>query len=165
VSEPALFLGPNEGRRALNAVFKFTESDTGAKLAIIESVIAPGLLVPPHQHGREDEYVFVIEGVIGVRVGESEITAPQGSYVAMPRQIPHALWNTNVDPARIQMIIVPGGFEHYFAELEAILKDSALEDIEGARQELATRYEQPFVEEWIPELKAKYHLLLPGESS
>jgi quercetin dioxygenase-like cupin family protein len=147
----------------LNFVLKFTKSDTEATLAVVEAVIGPGRLVPPHRHGREDEYVFVIEGTVGVRVGAAEFTAPQGSYVAMPRDIPHALWNANADPARVQVTIVPGGFEQYFVELEAILKDPVLNGTEGAREELAARYDQPLVKEWIPELKAKYQLLLPGE--
>jgi quercetin dioxygenase-like cupin family protein len=144
-------------------VLKFTKADTEATLAVVEAVIGPGRLIPPHRHGREDEYVFVIEGTVGVRVGATETSASQGTYVAMPREVPHALWNADADPARIQVTIVPGGFERYFEELEAILKDPLLGNIDDAREKLAAKYDQPLVKEWIPELKAKYNLLLPGE--
>jgi hypothetical protein len=105
-----------------------------------------------------------MEGLIGARVGDSETTASEGSYLLMRRAIPHALWNATDVPARIQIIIDPGGFEGYFDELEMSLRDSSSGDPISTRDELARKYDQPLVPEWIPELKAKYGVLLPGES-
>ena len=38
-------------------------------LSILEGVIHPGALIPPHTHTREDECMFVIEGELTFDVG------------------------------------------------------------------------------------------------
>ncbi len=46
----------------LGVVFRLMGQATGGALSVVEHPIAPGTLVPPHTHSREDEYSYVLEG-------------------------------------------------------------------------------------------------------
>ena len=106
----------------LGVVFKVTGEATGGALAIVEHPLAAGALAgPPHTHANEDEITLVLEGEIGVQVGDEVFHAPPGVYVVKPRGVPHAFWNAGSAPARIQEIISPAGFEGYFREVAAVL--------------------------------------------
>lgn len=73
----------------------------GAVLAIVEHPIEPGRLVPSHVHRNEDEYLYVLEGQIGVCIGDQIFEAGPGSYVIKPRNIPHTFWNVGPESARL----------------------------------------------------------------
>ena len=60
--------------------FKLRAGQTGGQLSMSEVTLDPHRLVPPHVHADEDEYAYVAAGTIGVRVGDEEFEAPQGSY-------------------------------------------------------------------------------------
>lgn len=63
----------------------------------------------------------MLEGEIGVMIGDEVFTATKGSYVLKPRGIPHTFWNPGPEPARVVEIFSPAGFERYFEELAEIL--------------------------------------------
>ncbi len=93
-------------------VGKVSGKQTGGAFSIVEHPLEPGVLgAPPHAHANEDETSFVIEGEIGVMIGEEEFRAGAGSYVLKPRGVPHAFWNPGPEQARILEIISPAGFE------------------------------------------------------
>src|SRR5437867_9028781 len=116
-----IVLPPNAGKSVwlggLGVDFKIAADATGGAFAIVEHPIEPGRLVPPHVHTREDEFSYVIEGEIGVRVGDQEAQAPQGSYIFKPRGVPHTFWNAGTQLARIIEIISPPGLDKFFEEL------------------------------------------------
>jgi quercetin dioxygenase-like cupin family protein len=45
----------------------------------------------PHIHHREDESIYLLDGEITVRVGEREYELTPGSFIFMPKQVPHAI--------------------------------------------------------------------------
>jgi hypothetical protein len=63
----------------------------------------------------------VLEGEIGVQVGEEVRVARPGDLVFKPRGVPHAFWNAGDVPARTLEIISPVGFQRYFAKIAALL--------------------------------------------
>ncbi len=92
----------------------------GEGFSLVEHPIAPRTLAAPmHVHEHEDEYSYVLEGEVGVQIGDEVRYATAGDLVVKPRGIPHAFWNRTDEPARLLEIISPGGFERYFAELRA----------------------------------------------
>jgi uncharacterized cupin superfamily protein len=149
----------SEGRSVwlggMGVVYKISGADTGGAFVIVEHPIEPGRLVLPHVHLHEDEYSYVLEGTVGVRVGDSETFAGPGSYVCKPRGLMHTFWNPGPGPARLLEIISPAGFEAYFGEL-ADAGDP------GRRQELAKKYDVTYSEDWVAELTTKYNLRLVG---
>jgi mannose-6-phosphate isomerase-like protein (cupin superfamily) len=129
---------------------------TGGRFALVEHEILPrALAAPVHTHQHEDEYSFVLEGRVGVRIGDEEGVAEPGDLVVKPRGVPHAFWNAGDEPARLLELISPGGFERYFEEMAPHLTGGGPPDVEalaaiqnryglemdfGSRAELAERH-------------------------
>ncbi len=104
--------------RKLGIRFMIGGEETQGNFALVEHPIGPrALAAPTHTHEREDEYTYVLEGEIGVQIGEEVLVAQPGDLVFKPRGVPHAFWNASDEPARALEIISPAGFERYFAEL------------------------------------------------
>jgi quercetin dioxygenase-like cupin family protein len=104
--------------RRLGIRFMVGGEETRSNFALVEHPIGPrALAAPMHTHRYEDEYTYVLEGEIGVQIGEEVRVAQPGDLVFKPRGVPHAFWNASDTPARALEIISPAGFERYFAEL------------------------------------------------
>jgi quercetin dioxygenase-like cupin family protein len=117
-----ILLSPDEGEtvwlRKLGIRFMIGGEETQGTFALVEHPIGPrALAAPMHTHEREDEYTYVLEGEIGVQIGEEVLIARPGDLVFKARGVPHAFWNASDEPARALEIISPAGFERYFAEL------------------------------------------------
>jgi quercetin dioxygenase-like cupin family protein len=164
-----LLIGPGEGQEVRfpggGVVFKVFGEQTGGLVSIVEHPIEPGALAPPHVHTNEDEYSYIVEGAVGVRVGDQEFTAEPGSYVLKPRGIPHTFWNAGPGPARLIEIICPAGLEHYFEEMARLIPADGPPDFDKVAA-LQQRYQNPRSHpEWVPELATKYNLTVRGGRS
>jgi len=89
IDKGRLLILPNEGRSVwlgtrVGAALKVSARETGDSFSAVELTITPGSIVVPHTHSREDEVTYVIEGEIGVKIGDQVVTAPSGSYVFKP---------------------------------------------------------------------------------
>ncbi len=134
--------------------------ETDGRLALLGVTIPPRTLVKRHQHTLEDEFTLVLEGTIGVRIGNETVEAvPAGSYLVKPRAVPHALWNVTDEPARILEVVSPGGFERYFDELAPILRERGPEWTQRF-YEIQDRYGLVVLDDWSDELKARYGITL-----
>lgn len=157
---------PGEGevllRGGVGAVRKLTAA-TGGAFSVVEHPLQPGALAaPPHTHGSVDEYSYVIEGEIGVLLGDETLHAGPGSYVVKPRGIPHTFWNPGTVPARVLEIISPAGFEEYFAELGALLASTppGQPPDMAAVAELAARYDTTFHLDALPKIVEQHGVQL-----
>ncbi len=154
--------GPSIPLRGLDVVYKVRSADTGGALSVVEHPIEPKRLVRPHVHQNEDEISCVVEGEIGVRIGDQEFHAKPGTWIFKPRKVVHTFWNATSKPARIIEIITPGAFEHFFEELSAILAAGVPPDLKKIG-ELDVRYGHRIDMSWVPELTTKYGLKLVGD--
>ena len=111
----------------------------------------------PHVHADEDEYTYVAAGTVGVRVGDEEFEAAQGSYLIKPRGVAHAFWNPADEPARTVEVIVPAGFEAFCEELTAASAAGDARQIQLRRADLAARYRLDYFTDLVacPEGKAR----------
>jgi quercetin dioxygenase-like cupin family protein len=125
----------------VGVVFKVPGSLTSGRLAIVEHPVPVDALVVPHTHTKEDELSYVLEGEIGVMIGDREFIAPTGSYVFKPRGIVHAFWNNGTTPARLIELIFPSGLEDGFREMAGLTIDMAMagQDMKR-RSEVSARY-------------------------
>jgi Cupin domain len=114
------------------------------------------LAAPLHRHSREDEYSFVLEGRMGALLGEDVVYAEVGDLAFKPRDQWHTFWNAGDEPCRILEIISPGGFEHYFDELAAVLGGSEFDPAKLA--ELGAGYGLEFQPESVPGLCEEHGL-------
>ena len=135
-------------------------ADSEGRLAMIEVEIPPRTLVKPHQHSREDEFTLVLEGTIGGRLGGETMDAiPAGSFLVKPRNVPHALWNTTDETARIVEVVAPAGLERYFEEVAPILLGRG-PGWADRFYETASRYGLTILDDWSNELQARYGITL-----
>jgi mannose-6-phosphate isomerase-like protein (cupin superfamily) len=154
-------LGPEAGDRvqlrALGVRFMLDSATTGGGFSLVEHPLPPRSLgAPLHTHSREDEYSFILEGKIGLQLGDEVLEAGPGDLVLKPRAVPHAFWNAGDEPARLLEIISPGGFEDYFREMAAVLGKPEL-DL-GPAAEIWSRYGIEMHFESIPVLVGRYGL-------
>jgi len=134
--------------------------ETGDSFSALELTITPGSIVVPHTHSREDEVSYVIEGEIGVKIGDQVVTVPSGSYVFKPRNVPHTFWNPGTRDARTLEMIAPPDFASYFEELSKILSEPG-SSAKRKESELDEKYGLTNHPEWLPELVREYKLKNP----
>ena len=113
--------------------------------------------MPPHTHSREDEYSYVLEGEVGVKIGEQEFLAREGDIIIKPRGMSHTFWNAGPEPARLLEIIAPAGFESYFEEMAHVLSTDGPPNKEQI-DSIDEKYGMTYQMDQIPALMAKYHL-------
>jgi mannose-6-phosphate isomerase-like protein (cupin superfamily) len=105
---------------------KATAETTGGAYGLVEALAPAGSGPPLHVHHREDETFWVLEGILTVRCGERTFGAGPGSYVFLPRGIPHTFVVEGDLPARIVSICTPGGLERYFVAAGRPAEDDGL---------------------------------------
>jgi quercetin dioxygenase-like cupin family protein len=106
--------GPGEGVAGDGADVKATATTTAGALTVMESVIRQG--PPRHVHTHEDECFYVLDGTVAVTCGDEAFEAGPRSFVFLPRGLAHA-FHAAEGEARVLMIAVPGGIEHYCGEI------------------------------------------------
>ena len=159
-------LGPGDGEAVdlagVGVRFMIDAARSGGGFALVEHPIGPRTLGSPvHTHTREDEYSYVLEGRVGLLVGDDELEATPGQLVFKPRGVPHAFWNATDEPARFLEIISPAGFERYFAEAASMFTGPP--DME-AFAALSERYGLDMRFDSVPGLAQRHGLEMPPEA-
>jgi quercetin dioxygenase-like cupin family protein len=160
-----IVLSPDEGEtvwlRKLGVRFMIGGEQTGGLFSLVEHPIKPrALAAPMHTHEREDEYTYVLEGQIGVQIGEEVRVAQPGDLVFKPRGVPHAFWNATGTLARALEIISPAGFERYFDEIAPLFEADGPPDMQRLG-EIAARYGLAFDPSSLPRLAQEHGLDVP----
>lgn len=138
-------------------MFHLLSENSGGQVTIVEHPMAPGSLIEPHTHQREDEYSFVTSGTLGMLLGDEEFEAAAGTFVAKPKGVLHAAWNAGPEPARFLEVISPGGFERFFFEAADLFGgpvDPSAEDL----QRLADGYGLSFRIDMVNDLIERHGL-------
>jgi mannose-6-phosphate isomerase-like protein (cupin superfamily) len=120
-TEPSAMMVPETGGKAVwflanRVTIKAAGEDTGGRYSLCEVLVAPGFATPKHIHHREEEAFFVLEGHVHFECGETTVDAEPGSYVLLPRGVPHWFANVGETPLRMLNIMSPGGGEGMFVE-------------------------------------------------
>jgi mannose-6-phosphate isomerase-like protein (cupin superfamily) len=105
---------------------KASRHSTGGALSVFETTIEVG--PPLHVHEREDECFYVLDGDLSVRCDDDVFDARTGSFVFLPRGRPH-LFRAREQPARLLLIVVPGGVEDYFRQINNATTDEEFHQI------------------------------------
>ena len=156
-------LRPDDGDRvrllALGVRFMIDGARTGGAFSLVEHPLPPRALGSPvHTHANEDEYSYILEGRVGLQLGDEVVEAKPGDLVFKPRGIPHAFWNAGDEPARLLEIISPAGSENYFRELAPLLAAEPRD--EAAIGEVVARYKLDIDLGTIPVLAERHGLRL-----
>lgn len=112
VAPIALASGAGEALWAFGCLItvKSSAATTGGAVAVLEHLAARGAGSPLHVHHREDEWFYVMDGVLTFWVDGQVIEAPAGSFVYGPRDLPHTFAVTS-ERAHFLVVTQPAGFE------------------------------------------------------
>lgn len=92
---------------------------TGGLMSIVDSLSPVGSGPPRHVHQKEDETFVMITGTCKVWIDGDERIAGPGKSVFIPRGTSHTFKVVGDEPSRHLVILTPGGFEAFFAEMAA----------------------------------------------
>ena len=95
---------------------KSSSESTAGRVGVTETLAPRGSGSPLHLHHNEDEWFYVIDGELTFWVGGQVITAPAGSFVYGPREIPHT-FIVSSEQARFLLVAEPAGFEGFLRAL------------------------------------------------
>ena len=113
-------LGPDEGQAVwfLDTLMtvKVDAASTGGAYMLVECLLTPGFGPPPHIHHADDEAFYIIEGELSGFVGDHTWHGGPGSFIFMPRGIPHTFKVESETPARVLQLGNGSGFERFITE-------------------------------------------------
>ena len=121
-------VGPGDGETLVLGTTRFRiledGRNTGHRLGIAESVLAPHTPGPPqHRHAQHDEGFYVISGTVRFTVGHETHDATAGTLVMVPPGAPHTFANPGDQPAVMLSTFTPDLYVQYFRDLEAMFAD------------------------------------------
>jgi quercetin dioxygenase-like cupin family protein len=127
VSAYALEPGMGEATWYMGNLFewKTTGAESAGALTVAEATTQPGGEPPLHVHANEDEAYLVLNGRATFAVGEERIEAEPGTWVFLPRGVPHG-FAVHTKVARFLLVITPSGLEDHFRELGEAAAERAL---------------------------------------
>jgi uncharacterized cupin superfamily protein len=123
----AVVVAPGEGRfiavgsSGTGVMVKAAERETDGLCSVWEGRIPVGMVgAAPHYHRERDEFFYVLEGELVLRIGDETQTARAGTFAFIPRGTIHGFHNQSSDSATLLVMHHPAGFEHYFEELQQL---------------------------------------------
>lgn len=93
-------------------------AETGGAYASFIDLTPPGGGPPPHRHANEDEWFYILEGVVSFLVDGHWHDAQPGDLVFAPRHSVHTFKNNTTKTTRMLLHTAPAGFENFYAEAE-----------------------------------------------
>jgi mannose-6-phosphate isomerase-like protein (cupin superfamily) len=64
---------------------------------------------PYHLHQKAENVYFVLQGRLGLRLGDERVTVEAGQAVFIPPMLPHSVWNAGEREARLLELYSPPG--------------------------------------------------------
>lgn len=117
-SFPPYLLQANEGTAiwytTTRMTLKATSESTGGALSLIEVLAAPDTAPPWHVHHRDDEMFYLLDGSLLFKCGEDVFEAGSGSFIFLPRGIPHSFKVVSETVARYLVLGTPAGLDRFF---------------------------------------------------
>ncbi|MBD3781527.1 MAG: cupin domain-containing protein [Micrococcales bacterium] len=111
--------GDGPGTWAMGSLFEHlvTASQTDGLLGVSLVTQPVGTATPFHRHTHEAEAFYVLEGRVRYRAGEEVFELDPGSFVHLPRALPHAFRIVGDAPARFLALTTPGGLMDLYDEV------------------------------------------------
>lgn len=89
---------------------------TGGAYELMKFMVPPTLGPPLHKHTREDEHYYFLDGEFEVTIGDQTIAATAGTFLHLPRNIPHGLVNIGERHGSFLCWVVPGNLGELFGQ-------------------------------------------------
>jgi quercetin dioxygenase-like cupin family protein len=111
-----------------NLVFKLGGSQSGGATNVLETSAAPAEGPPLHFHENQDEWLYVLSGTFRFRLEDKVAPAPPGTFVFIPRGVPHTWQNIGDGPGSLLGAFVPPALEEFFERFAALPEEEATAD-------------------------------------
>jgi quercetin dioxygenase-like cupin family protein len=126
VAPAVVVVGPGDGETIVLGTTRMRVledgSNTGHRLGMAESVLAPHTPGPPqHRHAQHDEGFYIISGSVRFTVGETDHDATAGTLVMVPPGAPHTFANVTDQPAVMLSTFTPDLYVQYFRDLQDMI--------------------------------------------
>jgi quercetin dioxygenase-like cupin family protein len=122
-----IFLEPGQGKiysaRGSTMAFKALRDTTNGAFSFMERTLPVASRRPPSHAHKGPEGFYVLEGSIELILGGESRRGGPGFWALAPSGVSHTFGNAGDCPARLLIIHSPAA-DAYFAELEALWKDS-----------------------------------------
>lgn len=87
----------------------------------LEMRTIPGFDTGAHRHSRIEEYFYVLSGEVQAQAGDRTVVGGPGTFVFVPKGLPHSIANRSNAPAAFLLFTAPPGHERYFRDLADVL--------------------------------------------
>ena len=94
-----------------------TAAESGGAMSIVDSEAPAGSGPPRHVHETEDEVFVVLTGACEFWLEGETFRKGPGETAFIPRGREHTFRVTDDGPSRHLLVLTPGGFEEFFAEM------------------------------------------------
>jgi mannose-6-phosphate isomerase-like protein (cupin superfamily) len=89
-------------------IFHRTSRETDGEAVLVETIVRPdGFVAATHVHPHQTERFEVLEGRLGLRVGEKELLAGSGDVATVEPGTPHHFWNAGEGEVRFLCEVRP----------------------------------------------------------
>jgi len=85
-------------------------------------------IAPLHRHLSADEGFYVLEGSLGLRLGDEEVECPAGGCAIARAGVPHSYWNATTGRTRYLLVMTPGTYR-MIQELHRLPAERTLDDV------------------------------------
>lgn len=106
--EDIRWIEPFPGERV---AIRIPSAQAGGTYAFFEMIVAPMAGPPMHIHHDADEVFYVLDGKLDIACGDRRSSVGPGGMALVPRGCRHAFRNSGSQPARMLVMLAPGGFE------------------------------------------------------
>jgi quercetin dioxygenase-like cupin family protein len=123
----AVVVAPGDGRfiavgsAGTGVTVKASGAETGDLCTVWEGRVPPGTVgAGPHYHRGRDEFFYVLEGELMLRIGNETHTAGAGTFAFIPRETIHGFHNASCESATLLVMHHPAGFERFLEEMQRL---------------------------------------------
>ena len=127
----ALLIPPPGGRRVTALGSTYRGLTDGAEVSGAYSAMEEqfwGEITPLHIHPDAEEAFYVLDGLVEVWADGVVSEASTGSFIVVPRAVPHGLRRLSSEPVRMLTLVSPPGFERIFAAVAEHGEEELLAD-------------------------------------
>ena len=106
-------------------IFHNTSRETGGEAVLVETIVRPGgFVAAAHVHPHQTERFEVLEGRVGLRIGDEESVVGPGDIAAVEPGTPHRFWNAGESDARFLCEVRPAlEFESLIETMFTLARD------------------------------------------
>jgi mannose-6-phosphate isomerase-like protein (cupin superfamily) len=89
-------------------IFHRTSRETRGEAVVVETIVRPdGFVAAAHVHPHQSERFEVLEGRVGLRVGDRELVLGPGEVATVEPGTPHRFWNAGAGEVRFLCEVRP----------------------------------------------------------